>query len=86
VKSSEVIKRIVITQDAVSLIEKENKITFIVDSKATKKDIKRAVEELYGVKVIKINTLITPLGEKKAYVKLSSDTPASELAIKLGIF
>ncbi len=85
-KSSEVIKRIVITQDAVSLIEKENKITFIVDSKATKKDIKRAVEELYGVKVIKINTLITPLGEKKAYVKLSSDTPASELAIKLGIF
>lgn len=85
-KPSEVIKRIVITQDAVSLIEKENKITFIVDSKATKKDIKRAVEELYGVKVIKINTLITPLGEKKAYVKLSSDTPASELAIKLGIF
>lgn len=85
-KPSEVIKRIVITQDAVPLIEKENKITFIVDSKATKKDIKRAVEELYDVKVIKINTLITPLGEKKAYVKLSSDTPASELAIKLGIF
>jgi large subunit ribosomal protein L23 len=86
VKSSEVIKKVVITQDAVSLIEKENKITFIVDARATKKDVKRAVEELYGVKVVKVNTLITPLGEKKAYVKLSPETPASELAIKLGIF
>lgn len=85
-KASEVIKRIVITQDAVSLIEKENKITFIVDPRATKKDIKKAVEELYDVKVVKVNTLITPLGEKKAYVKLSAETPASELAIKLGIF
>jgi len=86
VRASEVIKRIVITQDAVSLIEKENKITFIVDPRATKKDIKKAVEELYDVKVVKVNTLITPLGEKKAYVKLSAETPASELAIKLGIF
>ncbi len=85
-RASEVIKRIVITQDAVSLIEKENKITFIVDPRATKKDIKKAVEELYDVKVVKVNTLITPLGEKKAYVKLSAETPASELAIKLGIF
>lgn len=85
-KTSEVIKRVVITQDAVSLIEKENKITFIVDIRATKKEIKKAVEELYNVKVVKVNTSITPLGEKKAYVKLSPETPASELAIKLGIF
>jgi len=85
-RSSEIIKRVVITQDAVSLIEKENKITFIVDLRATKKDIKRAVEELYGVKVEKVNTLITPRGEKKAYVKLKKEYPASELAVELGIF
>ncbi|MEM1584434.1 MAG: 50S ribosomal protein L23 [Nitrososphaerota archaeon] len=85
-RASEIIRRVVITQDAVSLIEKENKITFIVDVRATKKDIKKAVEELYNVKVVKVNTLITSLGEKKAYVKLSPETPASELAIKLGIF
>ena len=30
-RASEIIKRVVITQDAVSLIEKENKLTFIVD-------------------------------------------------------
>ncbi|MCF8884807.1 MAG: 50S ribosomal protein L23 [Nitrososphaerota archaeon] len=84
-KSTEVIKKVVITQKAVSMIEKENKITFIVDLRATKDDVKRAVEELYGVKVVKVNTMITPLGEKKAYVKLAPETPASELAIKLGI-
>ncbi|HDD66327.1 MAG: 50S ribosomal protein L23 [Thaumarchaeota archaeon] len=84
-RSSEIIKRIVITQDAVSLIEKENKITFVVDIRATKRDIKRAVEELYGVKVQKVNTLITPRGEKKAYVKLAPEYKAADLAVELGI-
>lgn len=85
-RSSEVIKYVVITQDAVSLVEKENKITFVVDLKATKSDIKRAVEELYEVQVEKVNTLITPMGEKKAYVKLKPEFKASDLAVKLGIF
>ncbi len=85
-RASEIIKRVVITQDTVALIERENKITFIVDINATKRDIKRAVEELYEVEVEKVNTLITPQGEKKAYVKLKPEYPASELAVKLGIF
>lgn len=84
-RSSEVIKKIVITQDAVSLIEKENKLTFIVDLKATKTDVRRAVEELYGVKVEKVSTMITPRGEKKAYVKLSPEYKAADLAVELGI-
>ena len=84
-RASEVIKRIVITQDAVSLIEKENKLTFIVDLKATKKDVKQAIEELYGVKVEKVSTMITPRGEKKAYVKLKPEYKAADLAVELGI-
>lgn len=84
-RASEVIKRIVITQDAVSLIEKENKLTFIVDLRATKADVKRAVEELYGVKVERVNTMITPRGEKKAYVKLKQEYKAADLAVELGI-
>jgi LSU ribosomal protein L23P len=81
-----VIKVIVVTQDAVSLVERENKLTFIVDLNATKRDVKNAVEALYGVKVAKVNTLITPSGEKKAYVKLSPEYKASEVATRLGIF
>ncbi len=81
----EVIIAVVRTQKAVSLIERENKLTFVVRLEATKDDVKRAVEKLYGVKVEKVNTLITPRGEKKAYVKLKPEYKATELAIKLGV-
>ena len=67
------------------LIETENKLVFIVNIKATKSDIKRAVEELYDVKVEKVNVAITPEGQKKAFVKLHPEYKATDVAIKLGI-
>lgn len=73
------------SEDTVKLIESENKITFIVHNKSTKHDIRRAVEELYDVKVTRVFTLTTPEGKKKAYVKLGPESKASELAVKLGI-
>lgn len=81
-----VIKRLVVTQDAVALIERENKLTFIVDINATKRDIKLAVEKIYEVKVDRVNTLITPQGEKKAYVRLTPEFKASDIATRLGVF
>jgi len=75
----------VMTEKAVFLIEAENKLTFIVDRRATKLDVKRAIEELYEVVVSDVNTMITPKGLKKAYVKFHPDYKASEIAIKLGI-
>jgi large subunit ribosomal protein L23 len=82
----QVIRSVVVTQDAVSLIERENKLTFMVDIRATKRDVKNAVEALYEVKVARVNTLITALGEKKAYVKLAPEYKASEVATRLGVF
>lgn len=73
------------TEKALSLIDKQNTLTFIVDLKATKHDIKRAVETLFEVKVEDVRTLITPKGEKKAYVKLAPEYKATEVATKLGI-
>jgi len=67
------------------LIGTENKLVFIVNIKATKSDIKRAVEELYDVKVEKVNVTITPEGQKKAFVKLHPEYKATDIAIKLGI-
>jgi len=84
-KPHEVIKYPLMTEKAVNLIERENKITFIVDRRATKHDIARAVEQLYGVGVEKVWTLITPKGEKKAMVKLKKGYDATDLAIRLGI-
>jgi large subunit ribosomal protein L23 len=81
----EVILYPMMTESASLMVEKENKLVFIVNLKAAKKDVKRAVEELYEVRVEKINVLITPRGEKKAFVKLHPDYKAADVAIKLGI-
>ncbi|MCS7118329.1 MAG: 50S ribosomal protein L23 [Thaumarchaeota archaeon] len=81
----DVIISVVTTQDAVYLIERENKLTFIVRIESSKSDVKRAVERLYGVKVERVNTLITPYGEKKAFVRLKPEYKASEIATRLGV-
>ena len=67
------------------LLETENKLVFIVDIKANKVDIKQAVEKLYEVRVSKVNVAITPKGKKRAFVKLSPEYKAADVAIKLGI-
>lgn len=84
-RPEEVIIRPLATEKALNLIEEQNVLTFIVRRDATKHQIKRAVEELYGVKVVKVRTLVTPRGEKKAYVKLAPEYRASEIATRLGI-
>lgn len=73
------------TEKSVALIEKENKIVFIVNRKSDKKQIKDAVEKVFEVKVDKVNTLITSSGEKKAFVKIKSPAKAIDVAVKLGI-
>ena len=73
------------TESASLMVEKDNKLIFILNLKAGKRDVKRAVEQLYEVKVDKVTMLITPQGEKKAFVKLNPEYKASDVAIKLGI-
>ena len=73
------------TEAASLMVEKENKLVFIVDLKANKTDVKSAVQQLYEVKVEDVNIQITPTGEKKAFVKLHPDYKAADIAIKLGI-
>ena len=72
------------TEKSVALIEKENKIVFIVDRNANKESIKNAVEILYKVKVEKVNSVKT-VRSNKAYVKLSEESSAADLASKLGL-
>jgi large subunit ribosomal protein L23 len=73
------------TESASLMVEKENKLVFMVDLKAGKTDVRKAVEQLYEVKVECVNIQITPTGEKKAFVKLHPDYKAADIAIKLGI-
>lgn len=86
----DVIKRPVITEASTDLME-EKKYVFEVDVKANKTEIKQAVEHIFDVKVVKVNTIkmprkpktfgrysgYTPV-RKKALVKLSEDSKPLE--------
>lgn len=73
------------TEVASRMLEAENKLVFVVNLKASKGEIKRAIEELYEVRVERVNVAITSKGLKKAFVKLHPDYKAVDVAIKLGI-
>lgn len=75
-----------ISEKDFELIEKENKLVIQVALNATKHQIKESMEKLYEVKVLKVNTLITPKGTKKAYVKLSEFDDAADIASRMGLF
>lgn len=81
----QVIRRPIITEKSTYLREQNNQVLFEVDRQATKQDVKRAVEALFGVKVAAVNTALVAgkskrsgrgLGRrsmiKKAYVTLGA--------------
>eukprot|EP00929_Paragymnodinium_shiwhaense_P122064 TRINITY_DN945_c0_g1_i2.p2 TRINITY_DN945_c0_g1~~TRINITY_DN945_c0_g1_i2.p2 ORF type:complete len:141 (+),score=56.61 TRINITY_DN945_c0_g1_i2:77-499(+) len=75
----------VTTESAMKKIEEINTLVFLVNLKATKPKIKQAVKELYDVQAAKVNTLIRPDGKKKAYVHLTQDYDALDVANRIGI-
>jgi large subunit ribosomal protein L23Ae len=80
-----VVKYPLMTDKTMNKMEKNNTLTFIVDNHSNKTQIKRAIYKLYKVKSVKVNTLIRPDGEKKAYVRLARAHDAMDVAGKMGI-
>ena len=85
IKEFSVIKYPLTTEKSVRLMEADNKLVFVVDRNASKHSIKQAVETMFKVKVTNVNTVILHTGEKKAYVSLSPETPAMDVATQLGL-
>merc|ERR1712023_245384 len=73
------------TESAMKKIEENNTLVFIVDVRASKSQIKEAIKKMYDIDTQKINTLIRPDGQKKAYVRLTQDYDALDVANKIGI-
>merc|ERR1711877_16771 len=73
------------TESAMKKIEDNNTLVFIVDTRANKRQITEAVRKMYEIKAAKVNTLIRPDGLKKAYVRLTTDYDALDVANKIGI-
>ena len=85
----DILIRPVLTEKAVKQNEKENKLVFEVAMDANKIEIRKAVEEVFGVKVKEVRTLIVKPKQKrvgfgkpgytkkwkKAIVKIESEKP-----------
>merc|ERR1712045_857501 len=80
-----IIKNPLTTESAMKKIEDNNTLVFICDVKSNKHQIKAAVKKLYDINVSKVNTLVRPTGDKKAYVRLAPDYDALDVANKIGI-
>ncbi|AIO18131.1 50S ribosomal protein L23 [Candidatus Izimaplasma bacterium HR1] len=78
--AAEIIKKPIITEKSMLLVENENKYTFSVDKRANKIQIKNSVEELFNVKVVKVNK-INSLPKKKRVGQHSGFKPAITKAI-----
>lgn len=82
--AQKILRRPYVTERTFEQIERENKLCFLVDDKVSKREISSAVEALYEVRVMAVNTSRTIKG-KKAFVRLSADNRAADLATKLGL-
>eukprot|EP00811_Abedinium_folium_P019691 NODE_28642_length_471_cov_1.593023.p4 GENE.NODE_28642_length_471_cov_1.593023~~NODE_28642_length_471_cov_1.593023.p4 ORF type:complete len:87 (+),score=41.89 NODE_28642_length_471_cov_1.593023:131-391(+) len=80
-----IIKSPLTTEAAMKKIEENNTLVFLVDVRANKYQIKKAANEMYEVKCQKVNTLIRPDGKKKAYIRLTQDYDALDVANRIGI-
>ncbi len=74
-----------LTEKSMNMVEMENKLVFIVDRKATKRQVKEAIEKEFEVKVEWVKSEVNRKGYKKAYVKINPEFSASDVASKLGM-
>ncbi|MEW6662814.1 MAG: 50S ribosomal protein L23 [Bacillota bacterium] len=79
-KAHEIIVRPVVSEKSIGQMQDTNKYTFIVDNKANKVEIKKAVEELFKVTVLNVNTLKVP-GKKRRQGRFQGLTPERKKAV-----
>ena len=77
--SYEIIKKPIITEKSMKLVE-QRKYTFDVDKKASKTDVKKAIEEIFQVHVIDVNMINTPKKSKRVG-RYTGFLPAQQKAV-----
>jgi large subunit ribosomal protein L23 len=75
-----------LTEKTMNAIDQLNELTFVIRRTADKAQVKSAIEQLFDVKVERVNTQITSQGVKLAYIKLSEEDNAEDIAVKMGVF
>lgn len=74
-----------LAEKSMNMVEMENKLVFVVDKRASRKDIKEAVEKNFNVKVQSVNMMVSTKNIKKAFIKLHPDYSAADIASRMGM-
>jgi large subunit ribosomal protein L23 len=74
-----------VTEKSMDEMERQNKLEFVVDHRATRDEIRRAVQEVYNCKVAKI-TVKNVLNGKIATVKFAPPFSAEDIGSRAGVF
>ena len=74
-----------VTEKSMDEMERQNKLEFVVDPRASRAEIKRAVEATYNCKVAKVNTKIVRVG-KIATVRFTKDYSSEDIGSRAGVF
>ena len=75
----------ILTERSFDLMEKENKLIFAVDKKATKEDIKEDVSKTFNVEVEKVNITNDFARGKKAFIKLKPGFDSGAIVGDMGL-
>lgn len=73
-----------ITEKAMMLMD-DNKLQFVVDTRANKKQVEADVVKMYGFSVKSVRTMTTMKGLKKALVTFEEPDAAHEIATRIGL-
>ncbi len=80
-----VLKHPYVTEKAMMTLEQKNNLQFLVDKSATKGQIRREIEKVFGQEVTSVRTIMTMKGEKKAIVSFANEKASEEILSRLGI-
>ncbi len=74
-----------VTEKTMNLMENNNALEFVVRRESNRRQIEKAIEQMFEAKVEKINIKITKNG-KHAIVKFTPDIKAEDIGMRIGIF
>jgi large subunit ribosomal protein L23 len=80
---STVIKKPIVTERSTAAMADENRYAFLVDRRANKTDVKRAVESLYGVSVLGVTTQLRKSRERRLKYGYVQQPPSKKAIVRL---
>ncbi|MDX2132423.1 MAG: 50S ribosomal protein L23 [Planctomycetota bacterium] len=81
--ATHVIKRPLLTERTTFAMNERKQYTFVVDTRATKPDIKAAIETLYRVRVVGVNTLVQKHKARRTRFGVSQPAPTKKAIVRV---